>query len=194
MIKKKSRFLTFCFSCMPGAGHMYMGFMKQGISLMVGFFAFIALADMLSMNIMGFAAMIWWFASFFDANNKSALSDDEFYSLEDNCFFGDDSGLNKLFKGKQRLIVAGVFIFVGISALWRNIMDVIYAFIPDNYKHTVWSFGVEKMPKFIFAIIIIIIGIWLIMGKKTELDNEEMIETEDKKEEVLEIEKGDISE
>ncbi len=194
MIKKKSRFLTFCFSCMPGAGHMYMGFMKQGISLMVGFFAFIALANVLNLDLMGFAAVILWFVAFFDANNKASLSDDEFYSLEDNYLFDEDNVFNNLFKGKQRLIVAGVFIFLGICALWRNIMDVIYTFIPNEFKDTVWRFGIQKMPRVIFAIIIIIIGIWLVVGKKTELDNEEIIETEDEKEEVLEIEKGDTSE
>ena len=32
--KKKNRFLTFCFSMLPGAAEMYMGFMKTGVSLM----------------------------------------------------------------------------------------------------------------------------------------------------------------
>ena len=39
--KKKNRFLTFCFSCLPGAAEMYMGFMKMGLSLMLVFFAII---------------------------------------------------------------------------------------------------------------------------------------------------------
>lgn len=34
MIKKKNAILTFIFSMLPGAGEMYMGFMKQGVSLM----------------------------------------------------------------------------------------------------------------------------------------------------------------
>ena len=34
MTKKKNRCWTFCFSFIPGAGEMYMGFMKMGISLM----------------------------------------------------------------------------------------------------------------------------------------------------------------
>ena len=36
--KKKSRFLTFIFSFLPGAAEMYMGFMKNGFSLMMIFF------------------------------------------------------------------------------------------------------------------------------------------------------------
>ena len=32
MTRKKNGFLTLCFSLVPGAGEMYMGFMKQGVS------------------------------------------------------------------------------------------------------------------------------------------------------------------
>ena len=35
--KKKGKFLTFCFSMMPGAAQMYMGFMKMGVSQMLLF-------------------------------------------------------------------------------------------------------------------------------------------------------------
>ena len=35
--KKKSKFMTFCFSFIPGGGQMYMGFMKTGLSLMLLF-------------------------------------------------------------------------------------------------------------------------------------------------------------
>ena len=31
--QKKSKFFTFMFSFIPGAAEMYMGFMKQGVSL-----------------------------------------------------------------------------------------------------------------------------------------------------------------
>ena len=37
MRHKKNRFWTFLFSLFPGAGEMYMGFMKQGVSLMTLF-------------------------------------------------------------------------------------------------------------------------------------------------------------
>ena len=44
MRRKKSKFLTFIFSLLPGAGEMYMGFMKMGVSLMAEFFGIIFLA------------------------------------------------------------------------------------------------------------------------------------------------------
>ena len=44
MTKKKSGFLTFLFSWIPGAGEMYMGFMKMGVSLMGLFWGIISLS------------------------------------------------------------------------------------------------------------------------------------------------------
>ena len=37
---RKNSFFTFLFSFVPGAGEMYMGFMKQGLSLMTLFLGF----------------------------------------------------------------------------------------------------------------------------------------------------------
>ena len=34
MIRKKSGFIAFICSMVPGAGEMYLGFMKEGLSLM----------------------------------------------------------------------------------------------------------------------------------------------------------------
>ena len=45
MQKQKRGFWLFIFSLIPGAGEMYMGFKKQGISIMLLFWGTIALAS-----------------------------------------------------------------------------------------------------------------------------------------------------
>ena len=45
MKKQKHGFWVFIFSLIPGAGEMYMGFKKQGISIMLLFWGAIALAS-----------------------------------------------------------------------------------------------------------------------------------------------------
>ena len=45
MIRKKSKGWTFICSLLPGAGEMYMGFMKQGAVLMTLFFGCCADAE-----------------------------------------------------------------------------------------------------------------------------------------------------
>ena len=47
---KKSSFWTFVFSLFPGAGHMYLGLMKKGASLMLLFCLTIALSGFLNLS------------------------------------------------------------------------------------------------------------------------------------------------
>ena len=49
MTKKRNGFLRFCCSLLPGAGEMYMGFMKMGLSLMSMFFGIIVAASIFPM-------------------------------------------------------------------------------------------------------------------------------------------------
>ena len=42
MTNQKNRFFTLVFSCCPGAGEMYMGLYRQGVSLMGLFFGTIS--------------------------------------------------------------------------------------------------------------------------------------------------------
>ena len=44
MPKQKRGFLLFICSLIPGAGEMYLGFFKQGISIMTLFWAIVAIA------------------------------------------------------------------------------------------------------------------------------------------------------
>ena len=84
MTRKKSGFLTFCFSLIPGAGEMYMGFMKQGLSIMAAFWLMIFLAAFLNLGPVLFVLPILWCYSFLNVHNIRGMSDEEFYALEDD--------------------------------------------------------------------------------------------------------------
>ena len=99
MKRKKGTFLTFCFSCMPGAGQMFLGFFKEGVSIMTMFFGIIMLANWLYFDQFGFCAIIVWFYAFFDAMNKNSLPDEEFEELEDNYIWS--SHLDKFQKERE---------------------------------------------------------------------------------------------
>ena len=83
MIRKKNSFFTLIFSLVPGAGQMYMGFMKRGLSLMSCFFLILFTSVWLNVGPLMLLAMIVWFYSFFDTHNLRSTPDDEFYELED---------------------------------------------------------------------------------------------------------------
>ena len=82
MTKKKSKFMTFIWSLIPGAGEMYLGFFKQGVSLMTVFCALLGISGFLQLAFLTYLAPIVWFYSFFHANNLNSLNDEEFYSIE----------------------------------------------------------------------------------------------------------------
>ena len=63
---------------------MYMGFRKQGISIMLLFWGIIAVASGTSLNWIIMLLPILWFYSFFNVHNLKSLSEDEFYAIEDN--------------------------------------------------------------------------------------------------------------
>ena len=81
--KKKNRFFTFCMSCIPGAGEMYMGFMKTGVSLMILFALTIIFAVSLHQGTIAVFCVVEWFYSFFHANHLASLDDEEFAQVED---------------------------------------------------------------------------------------------------------------
>lgn len=171
MIKKKSRFLTFVFSMLPGAGHMYIGFMKIGISLMSVFFFLIFLSSWLDIGPLLFIAPLIWFYSFFDCANRASLDDDKLLLLllEDKYLFSIDK-LIKLDKNilKKRRLAAGVLLlFLGVYLVADNIMHILEPYIPHQLYYIIYDF-LRQAPKLIIGVLIVAFGVRLIMGKKRE--------------------------
>ena len=170
MKRKKGTFLTFCFSCMPGAGQMFLGFFKEGVSIMTMFFGIIMLANWLYLDQFGFCAIIVWFYAFFDAMNKNSLPDEEFEELEDNYIWS--SHLDKfpeIPKGKGRKILAIVLICLGIYMLCNSIVSAL-AGMGIYISYEINEFLLHYVPQFAVALIIIAVGIRMIMGKKKAFD------------------------
>ena len=120
MTKKKGKLMTFCWSLIPGAGEMYLGFFKQGVSLMMIFAALLGVSGFLRLGFLTFLAPIVWFYSFFHTNNLNSLSDEEFYSIEDDYLIPwNEFGLNRFTIQKYRRLLSACLIFFGISILWN---------------------------------------------------------------------------
>lgn len=170
MTKKKNGFLTFCFSLVPGAGEMYMGFMKQGLSIMAVFWGVIFIAAYLYIGQAVFILPILWCYSFFHVHNLRGMSDEEFYAVEDDYLFHINSVIPKdKWNKKQNNILAGIFILIGATVLWKNFMSYAQEFMPSGIY---WSL-VNDVPEIVVALILIGIGIVMIRGKKAALDAEE---------------------
>jgi len=99
MQKQKKGFLLFISSLIPGAGEMYMGFFKQGISIMTLFWAIIAIAGGLNISSLVIFLPVLWFYSFFHVHNLKELPEEEFYAIEDNYILH----LDRIFQNNIRL-------------------------------------------------------------------------------------------
>ena len=76
MTKQKKGFWLFIFSLIPGAGEMYMGFQKQGLSIMTVFWGCIALSAGTGIGWLIMALPILWFYSFFNVHNMKYLTEE----------------------------------------------------------------------------------------------------------------------
>lgn len=174
--KKKNRFLTFCFSMMPGAAEMYMGFMKTGVSLMLLFFLIVAVAGWIQQAVIVMFAVVIWFYSFFHANHLAGLSDEDFRQIKDEYLFGMESlpGV-KFIVEKYHTLVACVLIFIGVCFLWSSLTNLMYDTVPEAYRfiaRTMSRIG-DYVPSVLIGIAIIVIGIRMIRGKKEEIGDQE---------------------
>lgn len=184
MTRKKNGFWTFVFSLLPGAGEMYMGFMKQGITLMGAFFLLIFLASWLNMGPLLFVLPVLWCYSFFHVHNLRGLSDEEFYAIEDDYLFHLDRVMpkNMNMDKKSKNLLALILIVIGAAMLWKNLNALIRWILPSYLRDWYWTMA-DMLPQIIVAGLLIAGGIWLIRGKKKELDGQMEDEASEKQKE-----------
>ncbi len=167
--KKKSKFLTFCFSLFPGAGEMYMGFMRMGLSLMLLFFLLIFIPVSLRLGSFSTLALVVWFYGFFHANHLAGLSDEEFSQVKDEYLFGAELLTNgKDVALKYHKWVAAALIAAGVLLLWNTLTDMAHRRLPDFIYTAMNTIG-NYAPRILVAVFIIFIGVKMIAGRKQQL-------------------------
>lgn len=176
MTKKKNKFFTFCCSLIPGAGEMYLGFFKQGISIMTSFFLLFALGSILFAPVTVFCAVIWFY-SFFHTNNLNSLPDDEFYAIQDDYMIHlhQIAAIKNVLLNRYRKATAIVLIIFGSSIIWKNIYRFFVHIAVNvlNLSRSLLDFiswFSRLLPQTITAVLIILVGIYLIRNKKKELE------------------------
>ena len=155
----------------PGVGQMYLGFMKQGLSILTATCLLSFLSIWLEIGALMIFFPIIWFYSFFDAINKNSMCDEDFYALEDDyCFHLEEISalLARIIHGKQKLILAILLIFVGADILLKNFMYYLRILFGWDFVNVLEMY-IGRLPQLLFALFIILVGISLIKGKKIEL-------------------------
>lgn len=170
MKKKKSKFWLFLFSLCPGAGHMYLGFMKMGLSFLLGFALSIVLVDLTSLDVLAVIPVAIYIYALFHANNIGALDDEQFYALEDQYLLGFDSigSVNFRLDGRIRSIAAVVLILIGISMLGDLGLGLLWNYVglENPIMRLIYYTIRDVVPRVLIALAIIWFGIYLLRGKK----------------------------
>ncbi len=172
MTNKKSKFLTFFISLIPGAGEMYLGFYKTGASIMVLFFGGYGIFGYLFRPFICFLPVLWFY-SFFHTHNLNNMPDDEFYALEDDYLFHIQPSQLTSLAMKYRKPLAFLLIFMGVGIIWNNVNHILSSIA----RWFIWSDAVTSfirywgnaLPQLAAAALIIWLGWRLIQNKKETL-------------------------
>lgn len=172
MQKQKKGFWLFIASLIPGAGEMYMGFRKQGISIMLLFWGIFSLAAWVQLDFLIFFFPIIWFYSFFNVHNLKSLSEEEFYAVEDSYALHMDELIGDVggFVTKYRAVVGVLLAVFGISILWNTFTDILYYILPGFLSDTLRVLS-YNLPQFVIAVVIIVIGFCILSNRKKQLNN-----------------------
>lgn len=170
MTKKRSKFLTVLFSLIPGAGHMFMGFFKSGVSIMALFFLIILISTWLGIGSLLYALPVLWFYAFFSSINIAWANDQQFSELEDRYLIEMESlsQIRARLSGRGGLYCGIFLLLFGLHLVLNNLISRFYFALRPEVADF-FSNVLHLFPQIFLGIVIIIIGIRLIVGKKREL-------------------------
>lgn len=192
MKRKKSRFWLFAFSLIPGAGHMYIGFMKMGVSFMAGFFLSCAVVGITEIGAFAVVPIIIYAYAFFHASNLGSLDDEQFAAMEDEYLFGfADMDYSRLkLSRKNRKIAAVMLIILGVCMLWNVGFGMLRDYVGwDNPMiRAIYYTMRDEVPRVVIALAVIWFGVALLRGKK---DTEAPLMQIEQKEEQAQAPKGE---
>ena len=167
---KKNGILTFLFAFVPGAGQMYQGYMKRGLSLITLLFLCIMAGMLLEPLVL--TALIVWMYSFFDTFNLraqfiagTAPADD--YLVHFNT---KDARLTLFFRDSHKL-VGWALIALGAMVAYQNIImrvlgDVMWHWGQNSPFFRAVYLMLDELPEVVVCVALIICGVWLVRGPK----------------------------
>lgn len=169
---KKNGILTLLFAFIPGAGQMYQGYMKRGLSLVL-MAAAISMAAMLIPPI-AFALLVVFMYSFFDTFNLRAqismgTAPEDDYLVH---FDPQDKRLARMMMDSHKL-VGWCLIAVGALIAYEQIImntlgDILWRW---GQKAPVWRaiyLVMDQLPEVVLCVALILCGIWLVRGPRTK--------------------------
>ncbi len=178
MTRQKNKILTFFFSLIPGAGQMYLGFMKRGLSLIMYIVAIGCAVAILTMEELLILIPPVWMYAFFDAVNLNSADKEYFETVKDDYITFDllPGFRTPSFSYESKKLWGKGLIIVGFTFLGYNALNILGEFA-YNLGFSAVGFFINDIlryaPRFIISVILIISGKYLISGNRK--NNSDMV-------------------
>lgn len=159
---KKNALLTFIFACIPGAGQMYYGYMRRGLSLVTLFCVASGIGVIIPPILL--ATPIIWMYAFFDTYDliRYLVSGNP---KPDDFIWGDriDLGRFKTFTPRGNHIIGWVLVACGVWVLFDSwVAPILHdVFITLGIEYLYYNL-VGQLPTIIVAGLLIYFGIRLL--------------------------------
>ena len=171
---KKNGILTLLFACIPGAGQMYQGYMKRGLSLITMFCLFIILGSTTGLDALVVGCIVVYMYSFFDTLNLRAQLAAEKAPEDDYLVHFDpqDKRLARMMMDSHKLVGWGL-IALGAIVFYNNIImrvlgDVMWRWGQDNPVFRAIYLMLDALPQIVVCVALILCGIWLVRGPRAK--------------------------
>ena len=171
---KKNGILTLLFACIPGAGQMYQGYMKRGLSLITMFCLFIILGSTTGLDALVVGCIVVYMYSFFDTLNLRAQLAAEKAPEDDYLVHFDpqDKRLARMMMDSHKL-VGWCLIAIGALIAYEQIImntlgDILWRW---GQKAPVWRaiyLVMDQLPEVVLCVALILCGIWLVRGPRAK--------------------------
>ena len=153
---KKNAFLTFLFACIPGAGQMYYGYMKRGLSLITYCCLTIMVGSVISPLLV--LAIIVWMFSFFDTYDliRYLVAGDP---KPDEFLVPSNLGELKTILPKQHKLIGWGCIILGVWVLYDSVLSpVLWQLFDWLGCNGLWYTITNNLPSAVVAVLLVFAG------------------------------------
>lgn len=170
---KKNGILTLLFALIPGAGEMYQGYMKRGLSLITLFCLSVALGAGTQIGLFYLPMPIVYMYSFFDTFNLRAQIGLDTAPADDYLFHFDpkDKRLLAMMADRHKLM-GWVLIALGAMVAYQNVImntlgDLLWRWGKESPVFRALYLVMDQLPEIVVCVALIVCGVWLVKGPRT---------------------------